>query len=441
MGFRRLLIFTRYPVPGRVKTRLIPALGDDGAASLHDAMTVFTLCWADSLSSQNPDILEIRFEGGTLSQMHQWLGGERQYVEQGKGDLGQRMERAFQENFQKQYRHIVLVGTDCPQMTAFHVEEALYSLKTHDLVIGPSEDGGYYLIGLSRMVPELFAAMEWGTAMVFENTMKRARERKLSIRVLERLSDVDTPEDLSVWDLVCSQFISVVIPTLNEEANLPKTLQSVGKIPNCEVIVADGRSQDLTAPIAEEWGAKIVLSEPCRGGQMNEGASKASGDILLFLHADTILPENYADLIRHTLSNPNVPGGSFALRFCPTTRHLNFKAKTISFRTTVLRKPYGDQAIFVRASLFRLMGGYADIPLMEDVEFVNRLRKRGKLAFIREPVVTNSRRFESRGRIKATLMNKLTKMGYALGVSPERLSRFYYKSRIDKDRDIGNNNV
>jgi hypothetical protein len=168
---------------------------------------------------------------------------------------------------------------------------------------------------------------------------------------------------------------------------------------------------------------------------MNAGAHEASGDILLFLHADTILPENYAELIRQELSNPDVPGGSFALRFSPTSRHLNVKSKTISWRTTFLRKPYGDQGIFVRASLFHLMGGYANIPLMEDVEFVNRLRRRGKLAFIREPVITNSRHFESQGRVRATFRNKLIKIGYTLGVSPERLARFYYGPRLQENRD------
>ncbi|MEE9500863.1 MAG: TIGR04282 family arsenosugar biosynthesis glycosyltransferase, partial [Candidatus Aminicenantaceae bacterium] len=163
MGFRRLIIFSRYPFPGRVKTRLIPALGDDGAASLHDAMTLHTLRWADSLCNQDSEVLEIRYDGGTSSQMQHWLGRERQYVEQGDGDLGQRMERAFQKNFQKKCRHVVLVGTDCPQMTAFHVKEAFFALKIHDMVIGPSEDGGYYLIGLSQIAPELFASIEWGT--------------------------------------------------------------------------------------------------------------------------------------------------------------------------------------------------------------------------------------------------------------------------------------
>jgi rSAM/selenodomain-associated transferase 2/rSAM/selenodomain-associated transferase 1 len=435
MRHQRLIIFTRYPFPGRVKTRLIPALGENGAASLHKAMTEHTLRWADCLSDKGSDILEVRYDSSTLQQMQQWLGHQRQYIDQGDGDLGQRMGRAFQDHFKKKTRRIVLVGTDCPQMTLFHAKEAFHALKTHEMVIGPSDDGGYYLIGLRQMVPEFFVSMGWGTERVFEETIKRAKQRNLRIHVLARLSDVDTPDDLPVWDRVSNQFISVVIPTLNEEENLLQTLQSVGRIPYSEVIVADGDSKDRTVSIAEEWGAEVVISKPCRGGQMNTGARKASGDILIFVHADTRLPDNYAELIRHTLLNPNVPGGSFAVKFFPTARHLNFKSKTISLRTTVFRKPYGDQAIFLRASLFRLMGGYADIPLMEDVEFINRLRQRGKLAFIREHVITDSRRFESQGRIRATLRNKLTKMGYALGVSPERLERFYYKSRFDQDRE------
>lgn len=435
MTQNKLIVFTRFPHPGKIKTRLIFALGDKGAAALHKSMTAHTLRWVDSLSVKENCSVEVRFEGGSVSQMKKWLGEKRHYVEQGGGDLGQRMNRAFLENFCNEYRHIVLVGTDCPQTTAFHAKEAFLSLKTHDMVIGPSKDGGYYLIGLRQIVPELFISMPWGTDKVFEKTMERAKQRNLCVRVLNELNDVDTPDDLPVWAKVSNQFISVVIPTLNEEVSLPQTLQSVGNMPTSEVIVADGGSLDRTIPIAQEWGAKVIVTEPSRGRQMNAGTREASGDIFLFLHADTVLPENYAELIRHELSAPGVPGGSFALRFSPTTRLLDFKSKTISFRTKVFRKPYGDQALFVRASLFRLMGGYADIPLMEDVDFVNRLRRRGKLVFIREPVVTDSRRFQAQGIIRATLRNMLTKKGYAMGVSPERLARFYYKSRIEHERN------
>jgi rSAM/selenodomain-associated transferase 2/rSAM/selenodomain-associated transferase 1 len=435
MSQDKLIVFTRFPQPGSVKTRLIPALGDNGAASLHKAMTEHTLRWADSLSGLDPDSLEVRFDGGTQILMKQWLGEKRRYVEQGEGNLGHRMGRAFQESFQIKSQRVILVGTDCPQLTAFHAKEAFSALNTYDMVIGPSEDGGYYLIAFRRYVPELFVSIEWGTEAVFEKTMERAEQQNLDVHVLGKLQDVDTPADIPVWDKVSDQFISIVIPTLNEERNLPKALQSIEGTSFCEVIVVDGGSQDRTVSIAEDWGAQIVHAEPSRGGQMNAGARKASGDILLFLHADTVLPENYSELIRQALSNPSIPGGSFALRFSPTTRPLNVKSKAIVWRTKILRKPYGDQTIFVRTSLFHLMGGYANIPLMEDVEFVNRLRRRGKLAFIPEPVITDSRRFESLGRIRATIRNKLTKMGYALGVSPERLARFYYKSSIPKNKN------
>ena len=161
---------------------------------------------------------------------------------------------------------------------------------------------------------------------------------------------------------------------------------------------------------------------------MNVGARKASGDILLFLHADTRLPQDFAQLIRQQMANPNVPGGSFALRFHPSSLLLDIDEKGIAFRTRFLRKPFGDQAIFVRASLFHLMDGYADIPLMEDVEFVRRLNKRGRMVFIREPVITSSRRYIKHGGARVIFRNKITKLGFALGVSPERLARFYYKS-------------
>ena len=173
MSSYKLIIFTRFPHPGKVKTRLIPALGDDGAATLHETMTLHTLRWANQFSCGDPHGLEIRFDGGDLIQMRQWLGAKWRYVEQGEGDLGSRIERAFQENFANKSKHVVLVGTDCPQLTVFHVREAFSALKIFDMVIGPTEDGGYYLIGLNRHVPELFKSIEWGTETVFEKTMER----------------------------------------------------------------------------------------------------------------------------------------------------------------------------------------------------------------------------------------------------------------------------
>jgi hypothetical protein len=424
---RRLIIFTRYPVKGSVKTRLLPALGEEGAASLHRNMTEHTVKWAASLSEKDPGFLEIRFEGGSQDLMAEWLGAAGKYVPQGKGDLGERMARAFEENFQKKIKKVVLVGTDCPQLTAFHVQAAFVALKNHDLVLTPTVDGGYSLIGLRQMVPDLFVSLAWGTETVFQSTLERAKKAGLSVKCMKPLRDVDVPEDVSVWEKVSNQFISIVIPTLNEEEHLGQTLEKVGRMPHGEVIVVDGGSRDRTVEIAEKWGARVIQTEPNRGRQMNLGAREATGDILLFLHADTRLPKNYSDFIREALGNPKVVGGAFAWKVEPSTPFLKYLEKNVAWRTKIFQMPYGDQAYFVRASVFREMGGYAEIPLMEDVEFIRRLRKIGKPAYIPHPVVTSPRRYQRRGPVRTALRNKLTLFGYYLKVPPKRLSKFYYK--------------
>lgn len=435
MHRRKLIVFTRYPESGNVKTRLIPALGADGAAALHRDMTSYTMTWARSLAAKMSVEIEIRYDGGTQAQMESWLGSDIKSVSQGNGDLGTRMARAFDDNFQSGGKSVVLIGTDCPQLTLFHVQEAFETLKSNDVVIGPSADGGYYLIGLKRNIPELFQSVEWGTEEVLQETLKRATEINLSIHRLNVLNDVDIPSDLPVWERTVRQHLSIIIPALNEEEYLPATLERLNTEKSREVIVVDGGSRDKTVRIARDWGAEILVSRPCRGSQMNIGARKATGDILLFLHADTYLPRGYARLIRQQMAKPDVPGGSFALRFHPSSLLLDIDEKGIALRTRFLRKPFGDQAIFVRASLFHLMKGYAEIPLMEDVEFVRRLNKRGRIAFIREPVITSSRRYAKYGGPKVIFRNKITKLGFALGVSSERLARFYYKTPSKKSSE------
>jgi GT2 family glycosyltransferase len=158
---------------------------------------------------------------------------------------------------------------------------------------------------------------------------------------------------------------------------------------------------------------------------MNAGASEASGDFLLFLHADTALPDNFSSLIRQAMTDPEVVGGSFALKIQPSTALLRYIERNVTWRTKLFRLPYGDQAIFVKASLF---------PLMEDVEFVRRLRKIGKIAFIPVPVITSSRRYEKMGVPRAILKNKLVLFGYYLKIPPSRLAQFYYRKEKEEKK-------
>ncbi len=196
----RLIIFTRYPEPGKTKTRLIPALGAQGAANLQRQMTEYTLRQVRELQNLRPISLEIRYDGGKQQLMQDWLGYDLVYLPQGRGDLGSRMARSHQFAFKTGLDHVVIIGTDCPGLNAQVMVQAFHQLHlAHDLVLGPAIDGGYYLIGLSRFIPELFTGIDWGTAAVLQQTVKIAQHLNLSVAYLTPLADVDRPEDLPVW--------------------------------------------------------------------------------------------------------------------------------------------------------------------------------------------------------------------------------------------------
>lgn len=223
--------------------------------------------------------------------------------------------------------------------------------------------------------------------------------------------------------------ISVIIPTLNEELTLEKSLISVGNSKEVEIIVSDGGSDDATLAIAERLVHKTLSSPAGRGAQMNQGAAAASGDILLFLHADTILPVGWDDFLRTALSDKKIAGGAFS--FSLSSSHsgcspsFSFISLMVNLRSRLLKLPYGDQAIFIRRELFEKLGGFREIPIMEDVELVKGMRRLGRLKILNLPVITSSRRWEKEGWIKTTVRNLLLLFLYRLGVSPERLYRFY----------------
>ena len=198
----RLIIFTRYPETGKAKTRLIPALGAEGAAALHRRMADHTLVQVQALQFQHPLCVEVRFAGGDRDLMQRWLGTDLMYTVQGEGDLGDRMGRSFQSAFDASVDRAVIIGTDCPDLNATLLDQAFRELQQHDLVLGPASDGGYYLIGMRRLIPQLFVNIEWSTASVLERTLAIAEELHLSFGLLPVLSDVDYPADLEIWERI-----------------------------------------------------------------------------------------------------------------------------------------------------------------------------------------------------------------------------------------------
>lgn len=196
----RLIVFTRYPEPGKAKTRLIPALGAEAAADLHRQMTEATLAQIKPLQQSRSLTVEVWFTGGDRVQMQAWLGADLLYQPQPEGDLGDRMAQAFQAAFDSGVEAAIIIGTDCPALTDAVLAQAFQALRQTDLVLGPATDGGYYLIGLRQVVPDLFQSIAWSTDRVFQQTVAIASKLHLSLTSLPTLTDVDRPEDLPVWE-------------------------------------------------------------------------------------------------------------------------------------------------------------------------------------------------------------------------------------------------
>lgn len=194
----RLIVFTRYPQPGKTKTRLIPGLGPVGAAELQRKMTERAMESVRQLQKEWLVSVEVCFAGGDVRSMKRWLGDDLSYCRQGQGDIGARMHRAFCDAFKEGMKRAVLVGADCPGLTTGILRLAFEALERCDLVLGPAKDGGYYLIGLVREVPELFEDIHWGTEKVLVQTMRVAKELGISVEFMDTLDDVDRIEDLSL---------------------------------------------------------------------------------------------------------------------------------------------------------------------------------------------------------------------------------------------------
>ena len=197
---QKLLIFTRYPEPGQAKTRLIPALGAEGAAALHRQMTEHTMTQVRQLQQTYPVAVEVQFTGGDRAQMAAWLGLEWAYQAQTGDDLGDRMSRASQMALTTGAEAVIIIGTDCPDLDATLLETAAQAVHHHDLVLGPACDGGYYLIGFSRLIPALFQPIPWSTAAVLAQTLAVAQQLQLATHLLPRLTDIDYPADLPIWE-------------------------------------------------------------------------------------------------------------------------------------------------------------------------------------------------------------------------------------------------
>jgi rSAM/selenodomain-associated transferase 2 len=236
-----------------------------------------------------------------------------------------------------------------------------------------------------------------------------------------------------------SAVISIIIPVLNEAADLGATLTAIQQATSeksaVELIVVDGGSQDQTVAIAhahaigQSHPIQVLTSPAGRGVQMNAGAKAASGSVLLFLHGDTQVPPNYDQWIAQTLAQAGVVAGAFELAIDAPGWSLRWVEWGVKLRSRLCQLPYGDQAIFLDSQLFWTLGGFPEQPILEDWRLVRQLQQRGRVAIVPVPVLTSGRRWQTLGVFRTTLINQLILLGHGCGVSPEQLKHWYRRLR------------
>lgn len=223
--------------------------------------------------------------------------------------------------------------------------------------------------------------------------------------------------------------ISVIIPVLHESGTIPGLIRHLSTQPNrdpCEFIVVDGSPRQDTIAGLSAPGCIVIASDRGRARQMNAGAAVARGEYLIFLHADTVLPEHALSAVRGVLKDGRYVGGAFDLGIRSERPVFRLIARVASLRSRCTRIPYGDQAIFVRRDYFNLIGGYKDIPVAEDLDLMRRIKKRGDaICILGCRVSTSPRRWEREGIVTCTLRNWAVALLFCLGVSPFRLARYY----------------
>jgi rSAM/selenodomain-associated transferase 2/rSAM/selenodomain-associated transferase 1 len=428
---RRLILFTRYPEPGKVKTRLIGAIGETGATALHRRLVLRTLRAARCACQECDADFELRFDGGTEDAFRHWLGDQVRFCPQRGNDLGKRMAEAFEESFRSGSNATIIIGSDCPALTSGVLTNAFGKLTETPAVLGPASDGGYYLIGLTRSMPELFESIPWGTSSVLHDSLKILDRADIPRTLLLQLEDIDRPEDLAIWYEIIrqeendSRGVSVIIPVLNESRNIDQTLEAVRREMPHEIIVADGGSSDATVEQARSASAVVIVSNPGRSRQMNAGAARATGKTLVFVHADTILPAGWTAVVSATLKDPQVAAGAFAFQVAESFPGKGLLEWTTNLRSRWGQMPYGDQALFLRQSLFEEIGGFRNLPILEDYDLVRRLRRHGRVITCAQAATTSGRRWQRSGLLRVTLKNQLIIAGFHLGVAPHKLAHFY----------------
>jgi len=425
-----LLIFTRYPIPGAVKTRLHSELSEAAASRLHRRLTESVV----SITKKSGFTAVVCYCNASRKSFRSWLGRDLAYYPQSEGDIGVRMRNAVKHFLDQGAKRVAVIGCDLPFLTVKILQNAFNALNGNDIVLGPTSDGGYYLIGMKKYYPQLFSGIDWGTNRVADQTREIISSSGLSLKALFVLDDIDDPEDL-VAIRNDSRFadifkdtpqLSVIIPVLNEESVIRKTIESLKKNKDIEIIVSDGGSRDKTKEICEDCGVKFLEIKGGRYQQLNAAVSMAESD------ADTVLPEGFEKEMISALDDPTVSGGAFRFKTDDERWIMRIVEWGVNLRSQLFKLPYGDQGIFVEKGVFNEIGGFFPMPIMEDFELIRAFRTRGNVKILPLYAVTSARRWRRLGIVSTVLINQIMIAGYFLGFPVDKLAAFYRRIAFKK---------
>jgi rSAM/selenodomain-associated transferase 2/rSAM/selenodomain-associated transferase 1 len=418
----------------------MPYMTADQCAELHR-------CFLKDLTAEmkkhaDADII-VAYTGGEPVFLRKLFGKRTVFIEQRGEDLGAKMENAIADVCAMGYRRVVLTGSDIPELRAKSVNNAFDMLDSSDVVIGATEDGGYYLIGMKKALHAAFDVKLYGVSTVYEETFASMQKAGLKVSAADKYSDIDTPEDLAGYRsrmrkdaalrktatgryLAEQAKVSVIIPVYNEEKSIRGLMDQLRPYKeDAEIIFVDGGSTDNTAAIiGNEF--RLVRSRKGRGVQLNTGVEASSGDILFFLHCDSTLPDGFLKQIRQVMTKND--WGCFGIKFRSSNFFMLTNRIISNHRACVRRLPFGDQGIFIDRDLFFREGKFREMPVMEDYDFSLRLRKDGKRPGItRHRIITSARRY---GRGTRAILSTEFHMWnlrrlFRKGLSAEELSRRY----------------
>jgi uncharacterized protein len=431
-----LLVFMRYPELGKVKTRLAAEIGGEAALRIYTLLVRRTLGIVHDFKKAHPEVAVFLFLSppDCAEAMARSFPGPWKVVAQMGAHLGERMGMAMRWAFEQGAEEVVLLGSDIVNVETSDLEAAFARLGGGIVaVLGPVQDGGFYLIGLTRFTQEPFRPEEWGTDRICDRTEALLDASGFRVRRMRVRRDIDRPSDLghvSAEPLFCAA-ISVIVPTIKDPAVLLPRLRRLRSElwPEDELILVQGTGTVSVngGHLAHENRVRVLSAPRGRGIQLNHGARCAGGKILLFLHDDTRLPAQFPYLVRRASLNPDMSLGCFRLQFARSTRALDLVARWANARTRLFGLPYGDQALFCRREVHDRVGGFRHRYLMEDVDFVRACRRFGDLTVLDATVLTSPDRYLEKGVLRASLKNHLTMLLYQLGIDEKWLNAFYYR--------------